>query len=187
MRRTVRALMEGTMPSLTAWRARSALDQCVRCTPAATGSKYASWLIWACWRGGKLARSAHSARSLQQTCQPLPFITAAGSPHGVFVTLHLPGHRLGPLASGDPQDNPCPSDLEPRQRLTPRHLLEDGPVGRADGDGVRLASAHGRPPRREWVGTFSIADAPQDREANFPYYFLPGSLGIETTTRPRSE
>jgi hypothetical protein len=51
--RTVRGLMAGTMPVVTACRASSPLVQWVRCKPCAIGSKQASWTSWARCRGGK--------------------------------------------------------------------------------------------------------------------------------------
>src|SRR6476469_2866257 len=48
--------MASTMPSATAWRARSWLVQWVMCSPSAIGSRQASSTIWARWRGGNLQR-----------------------------------------------------------------------------------------------------------------------------------
>ena len=56
MRRILRGLTASMMPSATAWRAKSALDQCVMCRPRATGSRQASWMIWARCRGAENRR-----------------------------------------------------------------------------------------------------------------------------------
>ena len=50
-------VMAGTMPSVTACRARSSLVQWVMCNPSAIGSRQASSTICARWRGGNRGRS----------------------------------------------------------------------------------------------------------------------------------
>src|SRR3954447_26815151 len=128
MRRTVRALMAGTSPSATAWRARSALDQWVMCNPRATGPRQASWTMRNQSRGGKPGRPARPHRAGQQAGQPFGLIEPTGAPDGVGVALH-PGRDLaGPLPGRDGQDGPGPADLEPGGGLAASEVLQDGAV-----------------------------------------------------------
>src|SRR5215831_11321834 len=113
MRRIVRGEMLGTMPSAMAWRARSSLDQWVMCKPLATGSRQASWTIWARWRGGNPPGAAGAGRRGQQPGQAALLVAAAGPPDGGLIALHLEGDGAGGHASGAGQDDAGPPDLIP--------------------------------------------------------------------------
>src|SRR5262245_10587136 len=108
--------MPGTMPSATAWSARSLRDQWVMCNPRATGSRHASATIWARWRGGNrdVASRSSGAPIGEQPRQAIAPITPAGPPDCGLLALHLAGDGFGPLAVGDRQDDPRPLHLEPR-------------------------------------------------------------------------
>src|SRR5687768_10404165 len=101
MRRTVRALIAATMPSLTAWRARSALLQCVMCSPRAIGSRQANSTIWARCRGGNLLRASQAGLVQQQFGQAALPVAAADAPDRGSVTLQPRGHRLDGLSRGN--------------------------------------------------------------------------------------
>src|SRR5947208_830259 len=119
MRRTVRGEMAGTIPSATAWRARSSLDQCVMCSPLAIGSRQARATIWARCRGGNPLGAAGPDRRCEQSGQPLPLVAPAGPPDGGLVALDLRGDGavMQPLGVG--QDDAGTAHLEPGQGITP--------------------------------------------------------------------
>ena len=96
--------------------------------------------------GGKSARAPGSGRRGHQSGQPLPLVASAGSPDSGLVALHLKGHRAVMHAPGVGQDDASTPDLVPGQGIASGDLLEDGPVGRSDGDEARLSSRIG-PPR----------------------------------------
>src|SRR5204863_8860233 len=106
MRWTVRGLMASTMPSATAWRARSVLVQCVIWSPSATGSKQASSTIGARWRGGNLLRMSDPRVIPQKVVQATLLVTATDPPDGGPVTLHPGSDRLNRFARGDRQHVP---------------------------------------------------------------------------------
>src|SRR5271168_3296950 len=116
--------MVGTIPSATAWSARSSRDQWVMCSPRANGSKQANATIWARWRGGNRGVSPRSlAASIgEQPRHAVASITLAGPPDRGLFALHLGSDGLGPLASRDRQDDPRPLHLEPRGGLTVSEL-----------------------------------------------------------------
>ena len=143
MRRTVRALMASTMPSLTAWRARSALLQCVRCSPRAIGSRQANWTSWARCRGGKLLGPSQAGLVQQQGGQAALLIAAADAPDGGPVTLQAGGHRLDGFARRDGEHDAGMLDLEGSEVAAAGHGSQDRIIGVGDGQGTRLSAAHG--------------------------------------------
>src|SRR5262249_59216301 len=87
MRRTMAGLMSLTMPSATAWLARSALDQWVMCNPSAMGSRQASWTIWARWRGGNLLGTSLAGFVHQELLQAALLVAATDAPDGGPIAL----------------------------------------------------------------------------------------------------
>src|SRR5438876_10807457 len=106
--------MVSTMPSPTAWRAKSELLQCVMCSPLAIGSRQADCTICARCRGGKLLRATRPRGLPQHDIEAVLFIAAADAPDRGRVALHLAGQCLDPLAGSDPQEDSGMLDLEPR-------------------------------------------------------------------------
>src|ERR1043166_4041758 len=104
MRRTLRGLRASTIPSATAWRAKSALDQCVRCSPRATGSRQASWMICVRWRGGTPLGAARAVGVGQQPREAVLLVAAAEAPDGGGIALPAGGDAVDGFASGDGQD-----------------------------------------------------------------------------------
>src|SRR6185437_9762696 len=104
MRRIVRSEMAGTIPSSTACRAKSSLDQWVMCSPLATGSRQARATIWARWRGGNPTGTSGSGWRGEQSGQAAPLVAAAGPPDGGLVALHLKSDRAVVHAPGVGQD-----------------------------------------------------------------------------------
>src|SRR5437588_3059866 len=105
MRRILRGLMASMMPSATAWRAKSALDQCVMCSPRATGSRQASWMIWARCRGGKPLGAARAVGVGQQAGEAVLLVAAAVAPDGGGVARPAGGDGVDGFAGGDGQDD----------------------------------------------------------------------------------
>jgi hypothetical protein len=134
--------MVSTMPSLTAWRARSALVQWVMCSPSAIGSRQASSTIWARWRGGNLLGTPDAGVVQQEVFQPALLVAATDPPDGGPVTLQARGDNLDRFAGGDGQHDPGMLDLKPGQAATPGYALQDGGIGSSDGQGARSASTH---------------------------------------------
>src|SRR4051794_3712143 len=132
MFRTVRGLMRPTIPSLTAWRARSSLDQWVMCNPLATGSRQASSTIWARCRGGKPGRTARSLGLFEEAAHPGLLVALAGAPDRTGVAFQAGGDRRGPVSRGDREDRPGAADLVPRRGLASCDLLQDGAVMSVD-------------------------------------------------------
>src|SRR6185312_5542142 len=104
--------MASTMPSPTAWRAKSSLVQWVMWSPRAIGSRQASSTIWARWRGGNLLGPADTGVVLQEILQAALLVTAANTPDGGPVTLHPRGDRLDRFASSDGENDPGMLHLE---------------------------------------------------------------------------
>src|SRR5262245_47784054 len=98
-------LMASTVPSATAWRARSALDQCVMCSPPATGSRQASSTIWARCGGGSLLRPPLVGVVRQEFLGPALPVTPADAPDGGAVALRPGGDNADALPGGDGQDD----------------------------------------------------------------------------------
>src|SRR5512142_3107471 len=152
----VREVMAGTIPSRIAWRARSSLDQWVMCSPLATGSRQASWTIWARWRGGNPVGMSRPAGRGQEPRQPGLLVAPARPPDGGLVALHLEGDRAGPHASGVGEHDPSTPDLIPGQRLAVGDLLECRQVNRGDGERSGSSSTPGATSRRWAVSDPSI-------------------------------
>jgi hypothetical protein len=131
------------MPSAMAWRARSALVQWVMCSPSAIGSRQASSMIRARWRGGNLLRPPDARFVQQEWFQPALLVAAADAPDHGPVTLQPRGDGLNRLFRGDGQHDPGMLHLEPGQAATAGHGLEDGSIRSSNGQGARLASTHG--------------------------------------------
>src|SRR5690349_12974088 len=128
----VRGLIDSTIPSAMAWRARSALDQWVMCRPSATGSRQARATIWARWRGGNPGRPARSLGRVEEPAQSGVLVAPAGAPYRTGVTFQAGGNGRGPLPRGDRQDRPGAADLIPRQGLASGDLLKDGAIMSVD-------------------------------------------------------
>src|SRR5690348_15238010 len=128
MRRTMAGLMASTIPSATAWRARSALDQCVMCSPSATGSRQASSTTWARCRGGNLLRPPLAGVVQQEFLQPALLVAAADAPDGGAVALQPGGDIADALSGGDGQDDSGVLHLEPGQAAAVGHGLQDGDI-----------------------------------------------------------
>src|SRR5262249_1021518 len=173
MSRTVRALMAGTIPSAMAWRAKSALVQCVMCNPSAIGSRQASSTIWARCRGGKLLRTTRSGFVGQQGRQSPLFIAPTNAPGRCLITLHPEGHGLDALSGRNRQDEARMLDLKARQGTAVGDALEVGGILRSDDEGTRFPTAHGK--LSSGVAGFTSI-VPRDR--NFLHYFVPGPLDI---------
>ena len=108
----VRALMAGTMPSTTAWRARSLLVQWVICKPSAMGSRQASATSWALWRGGNPLRVSQAGVVQQEFLQAALLVAAADPPDRGPVTPQAVGYGVDRLPCGNGQDNAGRLDLK---------------------------------------------------------------------------
>ena len=142
MRRTVRALIAATMPSATAWRARSSLDQWVMCSPLATGSRQASWTIRARCRGGNPFGPARTVWCRHQPVHAPPFVQAAGPPDRGAIAFHPIGDCIDPLAAGDRQHGAGTADLKPWQRLATGDLSQGGGILRPERQIARSSTTH---------------------------------------------
>src|SRR5205823_13544761 len=100
----VRGLIDSTIPSAMACRAKSLLDQWVMCSPSATGSRQAKATIWACWRGGNPGRAARPLGPFEEPAYARVAVAPAGAPHRAHVALQAGGDGRGPLPRGDRQD-----------------------------------------------------------------------------------
>src|SRR5262245_21824233 len=107
--------MAGTIPSSTAWRARSRLVHWVMCKPLATGSRQASATIWARCRGGNPGRSPGPSWRPQEVGQAGGLVAAADPPDGGRIALGAGGERSDRLPRGDGQEDLGPLDLIPGQ------------------------------------------------------------------------
>src|SRR5262245_9680408 len=116
MRRTLRGLMASMMPSCTAWRARSVLDQCVMCSPRASGSKQASWMICVRCRGGNPLGAPRALGVSQEAVEAVLLIAAAVAPDGGGIALPARSDAVDRFASRDGQDNAGTLDLEEGER-----------------------------------------------------------------------
>jgi hypothetical protein len=143
MRRTVLGLIERMMPSATAWRARSWLDQCVMCSPRAIGSRQASWTICALWRGGNLLRASGAGVVHQEFGKAAPLVAPADPPDSGPVALQAFCDGPDRLTARDGQGDTGVQDLEPTEPAVACHRLQDWYVGVGQFQGARLASTHG--------------------------------------------
>ena len=138
--------MAPTMPSVTAWRARSALVQCVMCKPSAIGSRQASSTIWARWRGGNLLRTSQAGLVQQEFLQAALLVTAADAPDSGPVTLQARGHRLDGLSGGNGEHDAGVLNLKEGQAAAACHGAQDRGLSGGDGQGTRLSATHGNTP-----------------------------------------
>src|SRR5439155_12519623 len=113
-----------TMPSATAWRARSWVVQCVRCSPSAIGSRQASATIWARSRGGNLLRASQARVIRQEPGQAALLVAAADAPDRGPVALQAGGDGPDRFAHGDGQEDAGVLDLEPSEVPAPSHGLQ---------------------------------------------------------------
>src|SRR5262245_3934409 len=135
--------MASTMPSVTAWRARSALLQWVMCRPWAIGSRQASSTIWARWRGGNLLRTSQAGFVQQEFRQAALLVAAADPPDGGAVTLQARGHRLDRLPRRHGEHNAGVLNLVEGQVAAACHGLQDRSIRGGDGQGARRSATHG--------------------------------------------
>src|SRR6516162_7447997 len=103
--------MASTMPSATAWRAKSWLVQWVMCSPSATGSRQANSTIRARCRGGNHLRAPHPRIIQQEFRQPAVFVATTDPPDSGRVAFQAGGDGLDRFASGDSQGDPGMLDL----------------------------------------------------------------------------
>ena len=141
--------MASTIPSATARRARSALVQCVMCSPSATGSRQASSTIWARCRGGNLLRAPQAGVVQQELLQPTPLVAAADAPDGGPVALQPGCDIVDTLSASDGQDNAGMLHLEPRQATTTGNGFQDRPIRRRDGQRGRSSATHEGAPEKD--------------------------------------
>src|SRR5262245_23699730 len=142
MRRTMAGLMSSTMPSATAWLARSTLDQWVMCSPSARGSRQASSMIWARWRGGNLLGTSLARIVHQEFLQAALLVAAADAPDGGPIALEPGGDLADALAGSNGQDDPGMLHLEPGQAATAGNGLKEWGIRWLDGQRARLSTAH---------------------------------------------
>src|SRR3954447_9795796 len=142
MRRTARPSIAATIPSATACRARSSLDQWVTCSPRATGSRQASCTTRARCRGGKPFGPARTVRCRHQPLHSPPFVEAAGAPDRGAVASHPIGNGIDPLPVGDRQHGAGAADLEPWQRLAAGDLSQGGGIPRPERQVARFSTTH---------------------------------------------
>src|SRR5215212_9493692 len=95
------------------------------CKPSAIGSRQASLMIWARWRGGNLLRTAHTGFVQQEGLQAALLIATSDTPDGGRITLKTVGDGLDALTGGDSQDDAGMLDLEPSQIPGAGDCLED--------------------------------------------------------------
>src|SRR4051812_23973048 len=105
--------MVETIPSLTAWRARSWLVQWVMCRPLAIGSRQANSTTWARCRGGNPGRSTGPLGGMQEVGQARDLVATADPPDGRGIALSAEGQRSDRLPRGDGQEDLSPLDLIP--------------------------------------------------------------------------
>src|SRR5262245_33371135 len=135
-------LIASTIPSATAWRARSALVQCVMCSPSATGSRQASSTIWARCRGGNLLRAPHAGVVQQEFGQPAALVAPADAPDGGPIALQTGRDSVDSFPAGDGQDDAGMLHLEPTQAAAAGDGLQDRQVRRRDGQPGGSSAAH---------------------------------------------
>src|SRR5437660_137019 len=103
--RTLRGLMASRIPSATAWRAKSPLDQWVMCKPLAIGSRQASWMICARCRGGNPFGAPRAVSVRQQPRKAVLLVAAAEAPDGGGVALPVAGDSVDRFARGNGQND----------------------------------------------------------------------------------
>src|SRR5437016_2467507 len=97
--------MASTIPSTTAWRARSWGVQWVMCNPSAMGSRQASSTTRALCRWGNLLRAPQARLVQQESFQSALLVTTADAPDRGPVTFQPAGDILDGLACRDGQDD----------------------------------------------------------------------------------
>src|SRR5919204_1468707 len=142
MRRTLRGLMASIIPSATACRAKSALDQCVMCRPLATGSRQANWIIRARWRGGNPRGTTGAVRGGQEPGEAGLFVAAAQAPDRGPIALQPRGQGRNRLTVGHGQEEARSLHLEEGQRGAPRDLLKESAIMGGQGYGTRFSTTH---------------------------------------------
>src|ERR1700722_18719710 len=142
MRRTIAGLIASTIPSATAWRARSALVQCVICSPSATGSRQASSTIQARCRGGNLLRTPHAGVIQQELLQPALLVAPTDAPDGGPIALQPGSDVMDTLPGGDGEDDAGMLHLEPTQAATVGDGLQKRGVRLRDGQRARSSATH---------------------------------------------
>jgi len=113
------------------------------CSPLATGSRQASWTIWARCRGGNLLGTAHAGSLQQEFLQAALLVTAAGTPDGGPTTLQTGSNRLAGFPRGDSQHDTGTLDLEEGQVAAVCHGLQNGSIRSSDSQGMGLSATHG--------------------------------------------
>src|SRR5215468_10723000 len=136
--------MAATMPPATAWRASSALDQWVMCSPSAIGSRQANSTIRARCRGGNLQRVPGLGLVQQEALPAALLVAAADAPDGGGVAPQPGGDGVDRLAAGDRQGDAGVLHLVEGQMAGACNRLEDRDVRGGDTQGARLPAAHGR-------------------------------------------
>jgi hypothetical protein len=76
------------------------------------GSRQASLMIWARWRGGNLLRTAHAEFVQQESLQAALLVAATDAPDRGPVTLQTIGYRLDGFTAGNGQDDAGMFDLK---------------------------------------------------------------------------
>src|SRR5262249_4201561 len=178
MRRAVRGLIESTMPSALACRARSSLDQWVRCSPLATGSRQARATSWALCRGGNLQGPPRPGVVQQELGEAAQLVASAGPPDGGAVAAEIGGEPTDRFAGGDGQDDAGVLDLEPTEASVARHGPQHRDVGVGQLQRARLASTHGAASRAR-----PRAYPHRTRRPNLLHDFCPATLGWRVVKR----
>src|SRR5262249_46655117 len=146
MCRTVRGLIEATIPCATACRAKSALLQWVRCSPYALGSRQANCTIWARWRGGKPLRAAGAWGFRKDAVEAALLIATADAPNGGRIATRLPGHVLDAPPLSDVQEDLGMLDLEPGVRAAAGQGFQDRNIIDVQDQPARFSATHGKAP-----------------------------------------
>src|SRR5512135_1389026 len=141
--------MAGTIPSATAWRAKSGLVQWVMCRPLAIGSRQASRTISARCRGGNPGRPPGSVWWCQEAGQSRVLVEATNPPNRRAVALSAEGQLMDRFPGGDAQDDLCPLDLIPGEGLTAGDLLQDRGIVGSNLQNQRFSTTHGTTPVAE--------------------------------------
>src|SRR5581483_9445808 len=140
--RTMAGLIASTIPSVTAWRARSALVQCVMCSPSATGSRQASSTTWARCRGGNLLWPPQAGVVQQEFAQPAPLVAPADAPDGGPIAFQSGRDLVDPFPARDGQDDAGVLHLEPTQATAASDGFQDRQICPRDGQRLRSSPTH---------------------------------------------
>jgi hypothetical protein len=178
MSRTVRSLTAGTIPSSTAWRARSLLVQWEMCKPLAIGSRQANRTSRARCRGGNPGWSPGPLGWCQKIGQARILVATADPPDGRRIALGPDGQLLDRLARGNREENLSPLDLVPGQGAASRDLLEEREIVGNDLQGTRSSTTHGATPIADLANKGQLTSRP-----NFLHYFVPEPLASRTVLK----